>query len=383
MGAMASATLSRLNDRGETSRGGARPNAAMTRAVSFGCFLAAILCNTAPLRADDTPRALMENGHFKRARALAERDYRAHPKDAETLWAMSRIRQEWHDLPAAMDFAEKALAANPKEARYHLQVAEVAGDLADQAGFMRQVSLGRRFKKEVDATVALDPNNIEALHDRVAYYFMAPGVIGGDKNKARQIAARIMQIDVLAGYRAQMQVAQFEKQQHIPYEEIYRKMVAARPDSYDARLSLGSQLMAQKKYDEAMEQARALVRLDGSRAGGHVLAAWAAAYQAKWAELDAALAQGEKDVPDDLRPYFRAANACLNTGAALPRAERYYRKYLSQEPEPDSLPPAVAHWRLGQALEKQGRRPEALEAWKMALQLDPKSPAREDLKRLQ
>ena len=107
--------------------------------------------------------------------------------------------------------------------------------------------------------MALDPKNIEALHGLVAYYFMAPGIIGGDKAKARQIAAQIMQIDVEAGYNAQIQVAQFEKKQQ-GFEEIYRKMVAVRPESYQGHVELGAYLVGQKKYDQAMEQAREALR---------------------------------------------------------------------------------------------------------------------------
>jgi tetratricopeptide (TPR) repeat protein len=295
---------------------------------------------------------------------------------------MSRIKQEWHDLNAALDFAEKAVAANPREARYHLQVAEVAGDLAQRVGVVRQLSLGRRFKKEVDATVALDPKNIEGLQDLVAYYFVAPGIMGGDKARARQTAAQIMQIDVEAGYIAQIQLARLEQQQHAPFEEIYRKMVAARPESYEGRMQLGGYLAGQKKYDEAMEQAREALRIDPGRIGGHTLAAAALAYQGKWPELDAILARAEKEVPDDLQPYFRAADACLSTGADLPRAERYYRKYSAQEPEPDSPTVAAAHWRLGQALEKEGRKAEAIAEWQTAVKFDANSRAKEDLKRV-
>ena len=67
----------------------------------------------------------------------------------------------------------------------------------------------------------------------------------------------------------------------------------------------------------------------------------------------------------------------------LPRAERYARKYLSQEPEPTASTPAVAHWRLGLILEKEGKKPEAIAALQTATKLDPKfEPAQRDLKRL-
>src|SRR5262249_54500279 len=67
----------------------------------------------------------------------------------------------------------------------------------------------------------------------------------------------------------------------------------------------------------------------------------------------------------------------------LPRAERYFRKYLSQEPEGQTPSLAAAHWRLGLVLEKQGRKPEAITEMETALRLQPSfAPAKKDLQRL-
>lgn len=341
-----------------------------------GMLLApALLC------AAETPAALMEQGHFKRARALVEQQYRANPNDPETLWAKSTLAHVWKDRQSALDFAERALADNPKEARYHLRVADVVGDMAEKAGFLKQVSLGRRFKREVDAALELDPKNVEALMDLIGYYFMAPAIIGGDKAKARGFAEQVMRIDPVAGYNAQIQVAHFEKRTP-PFEEIYRKSVAARPTAYMPHIQLGGVLVGQKKYDEAMEQAREALRIDPGRTYGYTLQAIVLALQDKWTDLDAALAQAEKGSPDDFTPFYRAGVLCLDKPSELARAERCLRKYLSQEPEPDGATHANAHWRLGQALEKQGRKGEAIGEWQIAVKMDANSKAKDDLKRV-
>ena len=102
----------------------------------------------------------------------------------------------------------------------------------------------------------------------------------------------------------------------------------------------------------------------------------------RWAELDAVLAEAEK-IPDNLTPYLRASSALLAWGKDLARAERYARKYLSQDPEPNSSSPAVAHWRLGLILDKEGKKPEAVSELQTATRLDPKfEQAQKDLKRV-
>jgi tetratricopeptide (TPR) repeat protein len=99
-------------------------------------------------------------------------------------------------------------------------------------------------------------------------------------------------------------------------------------------------------------------------------------------ELDSALAEAEKTVPDDLTPMYRAGVVSTGADGDLPRAERYIRRYFTQEPEPQNPPFAAAHWRLGQVLEKQGRKTEAIAEWQTAVKLDPNSRAKDDLKRV-
>src|SRR3954471_10696328 len=79
---------------------------------------------------------LIESGHYKRARAAAEAKYKETPNDAETLCLMSIVRQEFGQTDEAEKFAEKAVALNPKEARYHFQLSEVVGQKAQKAGVL-------------------------------------------------------------------------------------------------------------------------------------------------------------------------------------------------------------------------------------------------------
>jgi len=155
------------------------------------------------------------------------------------------------------------------------------------------------------------------------------------------------------------------------------------PASYQAHISLANfYLGSAKNYHDAEVQAREALRIDPSRAAAHGALAVSMVRQDKWTELDAALADAEKAVPDDFNPYYRAALLCLERSSELPRAERYFRKYLSQEPEPYTASHSSAHWRLGQVLEKGSRRGEAISEFQAAVKLDAESPAKQDLKRL-
>ena len=147
-------------------------------------------------------------------------------------------------------------------------------------------------------------------------------------------------------------------------------------------MGLGTWCANHKKLDEAEGHAREAARLHPDRAVPYGLLAAVLVHQDKWADLDAALPLAEKADPDNLLPYYRAANNCLARKVELPRAERYLRKYLTQEPEGQTPNLAAAHWRLGLVLEQQGRKPEAIAELQQAVKLDARSPAKADLKRL-
>jgi tetratricopeptide (TPR) repeat protein len=338
----------------------------------FAALLGALLA-----AAQTSPDELLPGNHFKRFRALAA----AHgANDAEGLYLNATMKQLWGSLDEAEKLAERAIEANPKEARYHYRLAVIAGEKAQKASVIHQIGLARKFKKEADATLALDPNHVRALDMMMEFYLQAPGVAGGDKGKAHTVAGQLMKIDPTEGYRALVRLARFDKQPD-GIEGLLRKSVEVSP-SWEAHMDLGGWCANQKKLDEAERHAREAIRIHPDRAAGYGLLTAVLVHEDKWTELDAALAQAEKADSDNLVPYYRAANNCLVRKVELPRAERYFRKYLSQEPEPETPGLANTHWRLALVLEQEGRKPDAIAELQTAIKMDANSPAKADLKRL-
>src|SRR5450432_978859 len=348
----------------------------MKRQCTLG-LLCAVWLYAVDAPAVGTPARLIDQGHYKQVRAIAERQNRDHPNDPETLWLMSIVKLMWGDHKTAVELAEKTVAADPKNPRYRLQLAQAVGDEAQKASILRQPGLARRFKKELDTALALDPKNLEAMKLLIVYYFVAPGIMGGDKAAGRTMADQMMRIDPVEGYLAQVTVARYDKQES-RIEELLRKAVEAGPASYRAHANLASFCLGPvKKYGEAEAHAREALRIDPGRAGAHGVLVMSLIAQDKWTELDAALAETDKDIPDDLSPYFRAGLSCLAKPGELARAERYFRRYLTQEPEPNTASHSRARWRLGQTLEKENRQPEAIAELQASVKLDPDSPARQ------
>ena len=335
------------------------------------------------VHAQASPETLIEQGHAKRARVIVEQRFAQNPGDPETLYLMSWIKQGLGDAAAAQQLAERAVAAAPNVAKYHFRLAEAVGEEAEKASVLRQIGLGRRFKKEIDLTLSLDPKHTGAMRHLMTYYLRAPSIIGGDKKKAHEMPARIAAVDPVKGVMAEIELARHDKQQD-RLEGLYRKAVELRPSSYDARTAQANYLINAdlKNASEAERHAREALKLDSTRIGGHGLLAVVLAVQSRWDEVEGAVTRSEKDVPDNLGPYLRVANWCVTKGVELPRAERYLRKYMSQEPEIGWSNHAYARWRLGLVLEKLGRQSDAIAEYRTAVKMDPSSPAKAELKRL-
>ncbi len=355
----------------------------MSGRLRFSALLALVLC-AAALASAATPDQLVEYGRFKQARAALEQQLRANPNDAHLYWLSARVHRAFGDIPGAVALAQKAVQLDPRNADYHLTYAELEGRIAQQSSMMKQLLLVRTIRKELDTAAQLDPRNVDAQWGLLQFYWMAPSIAGGDKSKARALAAQIDSLDPVQGCFAQAQFAQDDKN-YVQAEQFYRKAVEINPKSFDARLNLAQFYMLPevKRYDKAEEQYRAAIRVDSGKIDPYVGLATIYAQRDDVQRLEEMLSQSEKAISDNLLPYFEAGRVLMDNNKDLARAENYFRKYVSQEAEGNAPSVSVAHWRLGQVLDRLGRRPEAIAELNRAVQLSPGfDQAKKDLKKM-
>src|SRR5262249_46377324 len=135
------------------------------------------------------------------------------------------------------------------------------------------------------------------------------------------------------GYMAELDITPKEKKPAVQ-EELWRKAHDSPGSIYDAYIPYCNFLANQKRWEEARRCADDLVKRAPDRVSGYSLLAIIDASQSNWKELDATIAAAQRAVPDNLSPEFQAARSLVESGNDLPRAERYLRHYLQQEPEP-------------------------------------------------
>lgn len=348
-------------------------------------LLLSLLFLSPTLAAEPDAETLMSNAHWKRAREVVEAKYRTNPNDAHTNYLLARVRQAFGKLDEAVKCAETAVRLDPKSSNYHRVLGEIYANQAENVSVFKQLGLARKIRAEFDAALAIAPHDPEGLFDRMQYYQEAPGVAGGDKKKAAQMAAEIMQIDPARGYRALAYLARREKQND-KLEGYYQKAAEVSPRNYGARLTFANFNLSSPNPNFVLSEqhARAALDLNPDRMDAYRTLVTALVLQKRGDEAAKVIARAEAVIPDDLSPYVFAARALLRDHQDLSKAETYLKKYISEtkEPEPYAPPLAGAHWSLALVHEQQDRKPDAKSELETALRLKPDfEPARRDLKR--
>ena len=206
--------------------------------------------------------------------------------------------------------------------------------MAQHSNAFQQLLLGRRFRKEIDAALALDPRDVQAKRDLLEFYLLAPGIAGGSRRDAALTAERIAALDAAEGFLARARLAAFDKAP-AQTEAMLRSATEVLPPSYRARIALADFYLEPEHSNQFGAEAAAqdALRLDPGRADAYAILASVYAGRGAGRELDQILAEAARNVPDDRYPEYRAAQRLIDDGKNLDLAEGYLRDYLAQKPE--------------------------------------------------
>lgn len=183
----------------------------------------------------DQIEALIESGHFKQ---LAWSIDITKTSDAETLYLLSIFKEAFGKTDEAVQYADRAVKADPNRAKYHLQLAGALSDQAETASLFKKLSLAGRIRSELETSMKLEPRNTDCLMGMMMFYQQAPSIVGGSKNKAKQLAKEIGELDTSKGYLAQAQLARKNKDKQ-KLEGLYLSAIKADPKSVEALIALG------------------------------------------------------------------------------------------------------------------------------------------------
>jgi len=254
--------------------------------------------------------------------------------NAEAQYWIGRCYYELRDYDNAISAAEKAVELDAKNSLYHEWLGRIYGGKADRD---RSFSYARKVKKEFEEAVRLNPSNTDARRDLEQYSMEAPWVVGGSKDEAKEQVTAIEAIDPMEGHLARAAYDLDAKKPELAEKE-YREVLAAKP----------------KKIEPYFDVLNFFI------------------HQNKPADVEATIQAAAQVSPNDPRfAYYRGVSRVLS-GTDLPRGEEYLKSYLASSPDRSDWPShAGAREWLGRLYEAEGKRAEAAEQYRAALQLDP------------
>ena len=327
----------------------------------------------------------MEAGHWKQITRIASDRLRSNPKDAQAHSWLAKTRLSYNDPEGAVVEAEKAVAIDGGNAAYHAQLGEAYAMMADKSSSLKAVVFVHRMNHELEAALAINPRQVDALLIQMMFCWKAPLLAGGNRQRAISIADNVVGFLPSWGYLAHARLLE-GKGEDATQEAYLKRAAQADPSMVRPRLWLADFYCFQaqtKRLDLAEKEARLALAIDPSAGQAYKVLAHAYASQKRWAELDRVLVQADSAAPDDLSPYYSAAEALIEIGQDFMRAERYLQKYLSQPPEGKQATPAQAHWLLADLYKREGRKSDAVHELQAALRLQPDfTRAKQDLSQL-
>ncbi|MEQ1833431.1 MAG: tetratricopeptide repeat protein [Candidatus Eisenbacteria bacterium] len=346
--------------------------------LSFCGVLAATVAIAA-----ESPRTLFERGEYRRAAEVCEQRLAAEARDVEANTVLSRVRGAQARLDDAIRLAEAAVAAAPRSADAQYALSEAYGRKAQSVGVLKAAGYAGKMRKAADAALAANPDHLDALEILVDFHMLAPGFMGGDKKKAAEFVERLARLDASRGWLEKAQNANRAKDTTLA-AQCYDHAATLTPPDPLALVTCASYYAGRgRDLPRAEKLALQAVQLEPWRTGGWQVLASLYAYQERYSDLDDVLEKSLAAEPTHLSPWYQAGRQLVVSKKDPARAERYLRRYLSAEPEIGAQSWAAARWRLGQALELQGKKNEAIAEIESALKQDPKlEDAKKDLKRL-
>jgi len=236
------------------------------------CLIILTLCASAvasAMSADEDPvmDAFRERmaGRAKQAQEQLQHLTATQPKLAAAWFELARTQfylMQLDDAQKSIDMALEINANNPRfhhlagtTSAYRAVLAAKKPETRDQVGPGMQ-----RWIRELEQTIALEPNNYAARVELINAYRQAPTEFGGDAAKAETMLAALKTESPVDGAVARSAVLGDKSDEVLA---LWNKIVAAHGDQAAAHVGLAQALLSAKESVKATAEVERAVELDG------------------------------------------------------------------------------------------------------------------------
>jgi len=243
----------------------------------------------------------------------------------------------------AVDYFEEAVAAAPDEVEIHRQLIEAYLRYGQEVGPVRGMGIARKLMREYETVIALDSEAIGERQDLIQLAHFLPGLMGGDKERARELIAELSQLDPRLGTLALTGI-QIEEGEYDQALRECRHFLQEHPGDIRIREEIGRIHHAREQWDEAFALFEEIIT----------------------------------EAPEDLYARYLIGRSAAVSGQRLERGLAcldYFLDHRTDTAGDDDLPSAAdAWWRSGMIHEHSDRTEAARTAYETALELDPHHP---------
>jgi len=284
-------------------------------------------------------KRLWDQEEYEQAKVVLLKVVEKEPENAEANFLLCKVFLILDDHDKSIEYGEKAVKLDGSVSNYHLWLGQAYGTQAQKGSKLKAIFRAKKCKGEYEKSILLDSTNITARVALMQYLLMAPGIAGGDNDKAKKQAEIIQDIDSLYGAIAWSYYWLNEKDSVKAEKSIRQAVRLDTTSSHTARYQLGFFLVGQKRYHEAADVFEKLYL----------------------------------EYPKEMSALYQVGRSYVLAKDSLDKAERCFKLYLQVYPKKNAPSWAAAHWRLGMAYDLQGKRDLALAELEEAVRLDPKS----------
>lgn len=194
-------------------------------------------------------RALWQDKDYRAAQVLLASKVDRKTKDAELLALLGQTQALLDNKDEAEELLEKALKYNSGNADYQHWYATVSCNLASNASMFSAMGYAKRCRQAYEKALELAPQNPRSYIALGSFYAQAPGIAGGDKAKALELASRLSTLDAVQGAILQLKATDLADEATFNTLLASSDILRTRPESYFQR---GMTLAREEKFDQAI-----------------------------------------------------------------------------------------------------------------------------------
>jgi tetratricopeptide (TPR) repeat protein len=235
-------------------------------------------------------RSLFEARQYDEAEDVFEHLAASGEDNAEVDYYLGLIAMYRGDDKQATKYIERAVQSDGNNMNYRLALADVYRNRTVTASFLSAGKWAGRWRRHLEATLAMDSTNLEVRDRLINYYLNAPGIAGGDKKKGRQMAEATIAIDESKGRLLLAYAYRRMDQPELAIEQ-YRTILKKDPDNIKAYRSWGLTLLNAENFEAAESSFRKMIEIAPDEASGYY---WLGEYYTRRGIIDEAIVRYEK-----------------------------------------------------------------------------------------